>query len=253
MKSHIFSIKARLTVLLLFFTFATYISVSAGSSLSHGDIFTTESYSSDVQESLASKVIRFHVLANSDSEEDQALKMQVKEAVVNYIYNNTLGYTSLEDTRDFLESNCDRIIEIASGIINDNGYDYAVNAGLTYSEFPEKSYGDVTFPEGAYESFTITIGNGDGHNWWCVLYPPLCFVDASTGVLPDSSKELLQEELTDDEYDAICDNTGDDSDGDSNNTENNAVSSETGVADSSDAGSVCIRFKYLTFLNSLFE
>jgi len=178
MKYYNYSLKIALISLLIVFTFFTYISVEAGN------------LNNAVQASLASKVIRFHVLANSDSAEDQALKMNVKEAVVDYIYTNTVDCSSLEETRAFLNAHCKEIVESASDIIKQNGYDYDVRAELTFSEFPDKSYGDITFPAGTYESFTITIGEGAGHNWWCVLYPPLCFVDASTGVLPDSSKEI---------------------------------------------------------------
>ena len=99
-------------------------------------------------------------------------------------------------------------------------YDVAVYFDNSY--FPMKSYGDVTFPPGEYEAFRIDIGAHDGKNWWCVLYPPLCFVDTSYGVLPDTSKDTLKNILTEDEYNAIT------------NTR------------------VEYRCKYLTFLNRLF-
>ena len=99
-------------------------------------------------------------------------------------------------------------------------YDVAVYFENSY--FPMKSYGDVTFPPGEYEAFRIDIGDHDGKNWWCVLYPPLCFVDTSYGVLPDTSKDTLKNILTEDEYNAIT------------NTR------------------VEYRCKYLTFLNRLF-
>lgn len=230
MKLYNFSLKIGLAAFLLVFTVFTYVSVSAGSK---STLYSHNSnVSNSTQKSLAGKVIRFHVLANSDSTEDQALKLEVKSNVVDYIYDNTAEYTSLEETRDFLKSNCGQIEEIALNTIEENGYDYDVTAKLTYSDFPEKSYGDVTFPAGTYESFTITIGEGNGHNWWCVLYPPLCFVDASTGILPDSSKEMLKDELTEEEYDVICDDTD-------NDTEN-----------ISDDDNVVFQFKYLTFLNN---
>ena len=226
------SLKLGLAAFLLVITASTCVYAAANSSVT-GNFGGNSSLS--VQESLATKVIRFHVIANSDSSEDQLLKLDVKEAVVEYIYENTSGYTTLNDTRTFLSDNCLEIEKIAKSVIKENGYDYNVTACLTHSDFPEKSYGDVTFPAGIYETFTITIGNGEGHNWWCVLYPPLCFTDASTGVLPDSSKEMLKEELTEEEYNAITDNTGNDSDS----------------ASDDKTGSVTFRFKYFTFLNKL--
>lgn len=153
--------------------------------------------------SLSNCAIRFHVLANSDSAMDQQLKMKVKENVVNYIYEETKDFTSLEQTKNFLINNDKYIREIALSTINTAGFDYCVNSKYGTSSFPDKTYGDIVFPKGSYPSYIITIGKGKGHNWWCVLYPPLCFVDSSTGIVPDSSKELLQDNLSKNEYSTV--------------------------------------------------
>ncbi|MFQ9514568.1 MAG: stage II sporulation protein R [Eubacterium sp.] len=171
--------------------------------------------SASAAKALSTSAIRFHVLANSDSAADQQLKMQVKENVVNYIYRNTGNFDSVEEAKVFIIRNDKKIKRIARETIEAEGYSYDVVSNFGKSDFPEKYYGDVVFPKGNYTSYTLSIGNGKGHNWWCVLYPPLCFVDASTGVVPDSSKERLQESLTDQEYNSI----------------------------------IRYRFKYLTFLN----
>ena len=152
---------------------------------------------------LSHSAIRFHILANSDSVSDQALKMRVKESVVNYIYEKTGDFKTVDEAKNFILNNDKTIKSIATKAIADNGYDYTVSSTFGFSDFPVKTYGDVIFPKGTYTSYTIKIGNGKGHNWWCVLYPPLCFVDVSTGVLPDNSKEKLRDSLSDTQYHTV--------------------------------------------------
>ena len=152
---------------------------------------------------LSHSAIRFHILANSDSVSDQALKMRVKESVVNYIYEKTGDFKTVDEAKNFILNNDKTITSIATKTIADNGYDYTVSSTFGFSDFPVKSYGDVIFPKGTYTSYTIKIGNGKGHNWWCVLYPPLCFVDVSTGVLPDNSKKKLRDSLSDTQYHTV--------------------------------------------------
>lgn len=152
---------------------------------------------------LSHSAIRFHILANSDSVSDQTLKMRVKESVVNYIYEKTGDFKTVDEAKNFILNNDKTIKSIATKAIADNGYDYTVSSTFGFSDFPVKSYGDVIFPKGTYTSYTIKIGNGKGHNWWCVLYPPLCFVDVSTGVLPDNSKKKLRDSLSDTQYHTV--------------------------------------------------
>lgn len=180
----------------------------------------------DLQENIATKIIRFHVIAHSDSQEDQSLKMKVKEAVLKYISPILSNSKDITETRKLLTDNTDAIVSIAQDTIIQNGYNYTVKASLTNCYFPTKTYGDVTFPPGDYEAYKIEIGNSCGSNWWCVMYPPLCFIDASHGILPDSSKNTLKNILNDEEYDSI--------------TINNYSDKQ-----------IKFKFKYLTFLNKL--
>ena len=129
--------------------------------------------------------------------------MRVKESVVNYIYEKTGDFKTVDEAKNFILNNDKAIKSIATKTIADNGYDYTVSSTFGFSDFPVKTYGDVIFPKGTYTSYTIKIGNGKGHNWWCVLYPPLCFVDVSTGVLPDNSKEKLRDSLSDTQYHTV--------------------------------------------------
>ena len=158
-----------------------------------------------LQRGIANELIRFHVRANSDSYEDQQLKLLVKTSVVTYIQPFLSESDSLDTSRQILTSHIDDIDEVARQTLADNGSDYDVKVYFEESYFPMKTYGDVTLPPGEYEAFRIDIGKSEGKNWWCVLYPPLCFVDATHGELPDESMEELRNILTDDEYDAVTD------------------------------------------------
>lgn len=158
----------------------------------------------ETQEHMADEVLRFHVLANSDTKEDQNLKMKVKDQVIGYL-EETMGpeTESLDETKEFVKAHIPEIEKEAKKIVEQEGYSYPVKVRLEKTDFPEKTYGDVTFPAGTYEALRIGIGNGDGKNWWCVLYPNLCFIDTVHAVVPEKGKEKLQNVLTDDEYDMV--------------------------------------------------
>ena len=147
---------------------------------------------STIQQGISHKIIRFHVIANSDSDADQALKLKVKEAVVNYTAELLCNSKSISETEDLLSSHTNDIISIANNVISENNYDYPVTAEITDTYFPTKSYGSYTFPPGTYRAFQIKIGEAKGKNWWCVLYPPLCFIDISHGTVNPESEELLK-------------------------------------------------------------
>ena len=158
-----------------------------------------------VTEGISESIIRFHVRANSDSQEDQEVKLKVKEAVVDYIRPALSESDSLSESRAILEAERDNIRNVAIKTLRDNGFMEDVSVYFEKSYFPVKSYGDVTFPAGYYEAFRVDIGDAEGKNWWCVLYPPLCFVDAVYGVVPEGSKEKLAGVLTDEEYKTVTD------------------------------------------------
>lgn len=134
-------------------------------------------------------IIRFHVLANSDTEEDQNLKLKVRDEVINYLYPYMQEVESIEESRKIIINNQDNIEKIAKKVIEDNGYDYKVRTELARENFPEKSYGNITLPQGNYEAFRVIIGNGEGHNWWCVMFPALCFIDVTKGKVEEEKSE----------------------------------------------------------------
>ena len=123
--------------------------------------------------------VRLHVLANSDTVEDQALKLKVRDAVIEYMEKQD-DLNSAGEARKYLSENLNRLEKIAEGVIASEGYDYSARADLGVRYIPEKAYGGITFPAGNYEALNITIGRGEGENWWCVLFPPLCLLEEGT-------------------------------------------------------------------------
>lgn len=158
-----------------------------------------------LQPAIAEKILRFHVLANSDSEEDQAVKEEVRDAIGAMMEPRLSEAHDIETTRVIVEENMDDIIGVAEQTLWENGFDYEVTAELTHTEFPEKTYGSYTFPEGEYEALEVIIGEGKGHNWWCVLYPNMCFRGSVYEVVDDEAGEALKEVLTPEEYEDVFD------------------------------------------------
>ena len=148
----------------------------------------TELNYSDIKD----KLIRFHVIANSDTDEDQNLKLKVRDKVVEKLSEKLINVNSLEEAENVLQENIDYVNEIAKEVIKENNYTYEVNTMLSYENFPDKVYGDYVFPQGNYEAFRVIIGEGKGQNWWCVMFPSLCFVDESKSSVDSSD---LKEEI----------------------------------------------------------
>lgn len=158
---------------------------------------------SDVQKGIAKQILRFHVIANSDRKEDQALKLKVKDEVVAYLQELLEDAEGLEETKECLAEHMEDIEEKAREVIKKEGYSYSAKASMEHTFFPRKTYGDLAFPAGEYEALRIKIGKAEGKNWWCVMYPSLCFVDSIHAVVPEEEKELLKNILTEEEYDSI--------------------------------------------------
>ena len=161
------------------------------------------SYVNAVSEDIANSVFRLHVIANSDSKEDQELKLKVRDALLSYMNTLAKDCSSKEEVIEIAKKHQEQFKTIAQQVICDNGFSYPVTIQIGTSNFPTKTYGDISLPSGAYDSLKVQIGEAKGQNWWCVMFPPLCFVDVSTGVVPDESKKEMQENLNDEEYDLI--------------------------------------------------
>lgn len=173
--------------ILLILMFLIILNITACSNFEEGQGYNNEL----VYEEIEKEIIRFHVIANSDSEEDQNLKLKVRDAVVSFVYKGLENSTSLEESRKFILENKDEIEKIARNEIENNGYDYKIDSMLSRENFPDKIYGDVIFPQGEYEAYRILIGEGKGQNWWCVMFPPLCFVDGTKEAI--DSRNIVKE------------------------------------------------------------
>ena len=181
----------------VFILAATIMLVIAGGRL------YSDSEERQLQKGIASNIIRFHVRAESDSKEDQWLKLQVKEAVLAYISPVLSKSQSVDESRQLLYNESENIRNVAAATLRSLGDESDVNVYFENCYFPMKTYGDMTFPPGEYEAFRVDIGEVQGKNWWCVLYPPLCFVDAVYGEVPEESKEELKGVLTEEEYSMV--------------------------------------------------
>ena len=158
----------------------------------------------EIVKDISEKLIRFHVIANSDEETDQQLKIKVKDNIINYIFPKLKDSKSIDESREILRNNNKQILKIAEKTIKENGYNYTVNSTLDRENFPEKNYGNITLPQGEYEAYRVIIGSGQGKNWWCIMFPPLCFVDVTKGQVSDKeTEETMKRVLDDDEYTEI--------------------------------------------------
>ena len=158
-----------------------------------------------LQPAIASKILRFHVLANSDESFDQAVKIEVRDAVGTYLRPFLADASSLEETKRIVMEHMDEIIKQAMLTLEKNGYDYAVEAHIANVHFPEKTYGSYTFPKGEYEALQIVIGEGKGQNWWCVMYPNMCFKGSVFEVVEEEAEKSLREVLSPWEYADVFD------------------------------------------------
>lgn len=142
--------------------------------------------------------IRLHVLANSDSDGDQSLKLKVRDSIIDSIAEMTESVSSRSEAEAVIKANLTAVEDIALDVIKDEGYDYPVKAVLNEEYYPERRYEGIRLPEGNYLSLRILIGEGEGQNWWCVLYPPLC-----TSV-SEPKEELAQAGFTGEQIRLLC-------------------------------------------------
>jgi len=151
-------------------------------------------------ERVADQVLRLHVIANSDSEADQELKLRVRDALLAYMAQYGDSFQSAEEAAAFAEEHCEELAAIAAAVVADAGFPYGATASVGPCEFPDKTYDTFTFPAGTYNALRIRLGSAQGHNWWCVLYPPLCLTQEGTATVPDSSQARLEDLLSPEDY-----------------------------------------------------
>lgn len=181
------------TIILLAFLLFIYIFVSA------------QSYVSAISSNLSSAVFRLHVIANSDTNEDQSLKLKVRDSLIEYMNKICTNCTTKEEAISIATSHQKEFQKIAEQTIKDNGYDYSIKININNFYFPTKNYGDISLPAGLYDALRVEIGEAKGQNWWCVMFPSLCFIDISSGVVDEEAKENLEENLEKESYTIISD------------------------------------------------
>lgn len=173
-----------------------------------GITFAGQKYSKDVTHEISSHLIRFHVVANSDTVEDQQMKEHIRDVVLAYMSPLLKESATMDQTRQIIKEEMPQIEQLAHGVITKWGKDYDVNVLLDQANFPTKQYGDIMLPAGEYEACRIIIGEGKGQNWWCVMFPPLCYVDVTHGIVPSEHKAHLQKTLSKEEYELITKSIG---------------------------------------------
>lgn len=151
------------------------------------------------QQMLTEEVIRLHVVANSDSEEDQTLKLQVRDAVIRLLEQASDQMPTKEEAYAYLDSHLEEIAAVANDVIEAAGFSDKVQVTLLQEEFDTREYDTFTLPAGVYDSLRIVIGEGEGKNWWCVVFPRLCLADlqdaaAGAGFSEDLTNTIQKEE-----------------------------------------------------------
>lgn len=153
------------------------------------------------RECLSGKLLRLHVVANSDSDADQALKLEVRDAVLDCAAGYLENVSDVRAAEQVLGAHLAELAGAGQAVVREKGYDYAVRASLGTSHFPTKTYDGFALPAGDYRALRVTIGAGEGRNWWCVVFPTLCVSAASewqdtavSGGLSDEDVRLMAEE-----------------------------------------------------------
>lgn len=154
---------------------------------------------STLQQQIATQVLRFHIRANSDIVADQQKKLRIKQSLLEWLTPILTENTSKSETIQCIRKNLPDIRKEATRMAAPE----PVTVTLQKEWFPEKTYGTCTFPEGIYDALRVDIGQAKGHNWWCVLYPSLCFADALEPSMTEEGEEKLQQVLDEDAYDLL--------------------------------------------------
>lgn len=152
---------------------------------------------------IAPDILRFHVLAESNSSKDQSLKLGVRDILLHHIRNHAPQDADKSQLACWIMQHEKSLTQTAENWLSSQGCPSPVTLTLTRDYFPRKTYGNASFPCGTYDAVRVTIGNGKGRNWWCVLYPSLCLTESLSAAVPESSRKELAEHMTSDDYESI--------------------------------------------------
>lgn len=190
----------------------------------------------DISE-ISNKLVRFHVIANSDSKEDQSVKLKVRDAILKDLGSPLEKIKTRSESLKYLKSKSSEIERLSDQILAENGENYKAKAMIGEFDFPIKSYGDITLPEGKYTAFRVVLGKGSGKNWWCVMFPPLCFIDITRGLTTEESDKSLNKVLNEKEIKEVTSGN--------NRTKGSKITS--------DVSKVEFRFKTIEIVKKLFK
>ena len=155
------------------------------------------------QEALREQVLRFHVLADTDSETDQHIKLLVRDADLAYTTPLLTNAANANEVKQILTPLLPKLTTLADQVLAVSDVSYTASVHIENTYFPVKQYGSLLLPPGEYEALRIVLGEGEGKNWWCLVFPSLCFLDGTTAVLPEEEKQTLQKLLPEAEYYAL--------------------------------------------------
>lgn len=207
-------------------------------------MFAGAVYSHKVFNDITDNVVRLHVIANSDNKEDQILKLKVRDAVVEYSKQSMQNCNSSDEAIRYLQENCDDIEAVAKECLRREGSNYDACVSVGTHKFPSKNYGKYCFPEGEYQALRVVIGEGVGKNWWCVLFPPLCYVSENAVSVSENAETALKNNISNEAFDTI--------DGEQKN--NSSVSAPVNNSSGIDKNvKVTYKFKIVEFFQKIFS
>ena len=163
------------------------------------------SYANNVVSDLSNSLFRLHVIANSNTKEDQNLKYLVRDELISYMNTLCSNVSSKEQAIAIANEHLDDFQKVANEVISKNGFNYSAKVQIGNFAFPTKTYGDISLPAGYYDALKVELGKAEGKNWWCVMFPSLCFIDVSSGIVDDEAKENLENNLDNESYNLISD------------------------------------------------
>lgn len=162
-----------------------------------------ESFAAQTMEDLSGSLVRLHVIAEDDSEVAQANKLKVRDCIIKTFGEELAAQGDMDAIKAYVHTHLADFKAVAEAELRRLGSDDAVTVSFEKTAFNTREYGDIRLPAGYYDALRIVIGKGEGKNWWCVLFPPLCFVEDAKGTLPAESEALLKENLSGDAYELV--------------------------------------------------
>ena len=157
----------------------------------------------NTERDLSQNLLRMHIIANSNSNTDQSTKLKVRDNILKEMGEELSSYNSASDAKISVLQNLNKIKSIAEKTLVQNGINDNVNVTLENTLFPQKTYNDITLPKGRYDALRVEIGEAKGQNWWCVMFPPLCFTEDATGEMKEEDKDKLKSSLDETERELI--------------------------------------------------